>query len=127
VKPEADVGDDAEECQGGEASQIDRQNRRAARFQAPQEDREAGAEQERERAPGLLFDEHPHAPPDQVFQSAGVPAHLLMKMDQNHAEQRQAPKDIQRVQPLRGIDRCRRRRGDGHRCAHRNPSSRILF
>ena len=105
LEPEADLGHHAEARQGREPPEVDREDRRVASLQAPQEHGETHAEEEGEGAPGLLLDEHVHAPADQVLQPGHLEPHLLVEVHQDHPEQRQPAKDVERVQALIGVQR----------------------
>ncbi len=78
-----------------------------ASLQAPQEHGESHAEEEGEGAPGLLLDEHVHAPADQVLQTGYLDPHLLVEVHQDHPEQRQPAKDVEGVEALIGVQRRR--------------------
>ena len=107
VEPEADLGHHAEACQGPEPPEVDREDRRVASLQPAQEHGEAYAEEEGEGAPGLLLDEYPHAPADQVLQAGHLEPHLLVEVHQDHSEQRQPAQDVEPVQALIGVQRSR--------------------
>jgi hypothetical protein len=77
---------------------VGRGDRCVPRLEAPEQDREPGAEQECERAPRLLLDEHPHAPADQVLEACRLDPHLLVEVDEDHPVEREATQDVERVQ-----------------------------
>jgi hypothetical protein len=79
-----------------------------ASLETSEQDGEAGAEEERERTPRLLFDEDPHTPRDQVLQPGRLDARLLMEVHEDHPEQGETAQHVERVKALVGIDR-----GDG--------------
>ncbi len=117
VEAEPDLGQHAEHPERGEAPQVDRHDRLAARLEPAQEEREPDAEEEGEGAPALLLDQHPHAPADEIFGAAHLQAHALVEVDDDHAEDGEPAENVERVDAAGGLGQCRgaasSRRGDG--------------
>ena len=106
LESKSDFSDDAKSGERHESSEVDRCRRFAARVESAKQHREADAEQERERTPRLLLGENPNAPTNQVLHPSRFATHVLVEVNENHAEERQAPKNVQRVNTLIGRDRC---------------------
>jgi hypothetical protein len=105
VEAEADLRDQAEDGECGQPPEVDREDRHPPGLEAAQEHGEAHAEEEREGAPGLLLHQHPDTPADQVLQAGRLEPHLLVKVHQNHPEEREPAKDVERVQAALGVER----------------------
>ena len=92
------------ECgEHGEAAQIHGGERRAARFSPPQLNREAGAEEERERPVRLALDEPPDERADPVVDAAGF-RRVVVEVDDDHPEQREAAEDVEVHNPTGVVD-----------------------
>src|SRR5262249_3610380 len=103
---EKDLGDQAETGERRETAKIDRDHRRLSRLEPAKQHSKADAEEKGERPPGLLLDQHPHGPADQVLRSLDLDSHLLVEVHQDHSEQCEATEDVERVNALVGIEWC---------------------
>src|SRR6185503_15535032 len=66
-----------------------------ARVEPTEQYREARTEQEREDPPGLLLEQDPDRPGDQVFGPRHLEAKPLVEVDDQHPEQREATQDVE--------------------------------
>lgn len=116
MESEPDLGNHPEDRQHREPPQVDRHEWRLPRFEPAKQYREPHPEEQREDPPRLLLDPHPDDPADQVFEARGLEPHLLVEMDQDHAEQGESAEDVECIDPLVLAERgdCRR---DGHASA----------
>jgi len=120
TEPKAHFGDHPEYRQRGQPAEIDGDDRRLARFQPPQEHGEANPEKEGKDPPGLLLDQDPHTPADQILQPGDLDTHLLVEVHQDHPEQGKPAQDVEGVQAMVAVHRGERRRGQCGRGRERN-------
>jgi hypothetical protein len=115
LKPERRFGNDPEQCQDEQPPQVERPEPHAARFQPPQQHREADAEEKGERAPGLALDPDPDDPTDEPLESAGPGVHALVKVHDDHAQECEPAEDVERLDSIAGSGCGGRCEGHGHR------------
>jgi hypothetical protein len=99
VEPEEEMGRKAEGRQHGEPPQVEGGKRPPARLRAPEQDREPGAEEQREGAVRLRL----HQPPDERAHDVVEPAGLgrpLVEVDDEHPEERSASEDVEGLNPV---------------------------
>src|SRR5262249_21662506 len=95
VEPEADSGNDAEDCEHAKTSQVNGDYRLAARLEPTDQEREARTKEERERPPGLLLEQYPDRPADQILGPLHYQPQQLVEVDDQHTEQREAAQDVE--------------------------------
>ena len=108
------MGREAERGEHGQPAQVQRGERRAARLGTPQLNREAGAEEQRERPVRLALDEPPDERADPVVDAAGL-RRVIVEVDDDHPEQREAAEDVEVRNPPGVVDPGGGRRRQGHR------------
>ena len=98
VETEQRVRRQSEEREHGEPPQVEPGEGAAQRFRPPQLNREARAKQQRERAVRLALDQAPDQRADDIVQPAWL-GRVIVEMDDEHPEQREAAKDVERSDP----------------------------
>jgi hypothetical protein len=95
------MGSESEQCQHSKTAQVNRGERAVAAPGAPELNREAGTEQQREGSVGLAFDQTPDQRAQEIVQSARL-GRAGMEMDDEHSEQRAAAQDVEGCDAIAG-------------------------